>query len=94
MREAISQLEDVRQRLVQAIDAIDDPQTAFDAASEVREILRKTHDEIAELRTRAVGEIWERDKLSLSKLADRIGVSKARADEIIRTVKRRKASDV
>lgn len=94
VRQALDQLEDVRHELVKTIGALDDPQAAFDAASEVRETLRQMHDEIAELRTTAVGEIWERDQLSLAKLADRIGVSKARADEMIRTVKRRRESNV
>jgi hypothetical protein len=37
-----------------------------------------------EFRDRAIAEIWEAEKLSLAKLAGRVGISKARADQIVR----------
>lgn len=38
--------------------------------------------DIADLRTRSIGELWQADHLSLGRLAARIGVSKARADHL------------
>jgi hypothetical protein len=74
-------------RATAAVLALADPQTRYDSASEVRELLRKMHDAFADIRTDAAAAIWESEKLSLAGLAQRIGVSKSRADEIVRAAK-------
>lgn len=69
---------------VKAIEATPDPQEAFDAATGLASVLRRHADHAAELRTQAVARIWEKERISLSTLAGRIGVSKTRADQFIR----------
>ncbi len=87
VRHAVAGLEVAYQAVVQAIAEITDPDTAFGAASEVGGRLRKMREEVADIRTRIVGEIWQREELSLGKLAARIGVSKTRAAELAQAVK-------
>ena len=43
--------------------------------------------EASELRTQAAARIWQAEELSLAALAERIGVSKARADQLIRAAR-------
>jgi len=87
VRQAVAALETAYQAVLRAIADIADPDTAFSAASEVGDRLRKMREEVADVRTRIVGEIWQREELSLGKLAARIGVSKTRAAEIAQAVK-------
>lgn len=74
-----------------AIDAIEDPQAAFEVATGHQAKLRALHDKEEArsrgLRARQAVRIREAEELSLAKLADRIGVSKARADQLIRAAK-------
>ena len=56
-------------------------------------MLLKMRGVMANLRTRSVGELWEREQLSLAKLAERLGVSKARADEMIRAYKQSRRAE-
>jgi hypothetical protein len=91
VRQAIHDLDTAHRALVSAIEAIDEPDAALAASAEASERFLKMRGEIADLRTRIVGEIWERERLSLAGLADRIAVSKTRADEIIRTYKKQRA---
>lgn len=64
------------------------PQQAFEQATALREIGDQLVGKAADLRARMARRIWEAEKMSLASLADRIGVSKARADQFIRTTKR------
>ncbi|HEY3958668.1 MAG TPA: hypothetical protein VGM53_35345 [Streptosporangiaceae bacterium] len=64
-----------------------DPKRAFAAASSLTETLRQATITASELRARAVARIWDSDKMSLSGLAGQLGVSKARADQLVRGLK-------
>jgi hypothetical protein len=81
----------------EAADALDvlhktlDGITAMDGSAAKTEAIRDFAESVQELYFRAAsvrkGEmlrIREEEKLSLAKLADRVGISKARADQIIR----------
>lgn len=72
-----------------AIEAIatNDPQLAFEFASELRDRLDLLVGNAAELRALMVERVWESEQLSLAALAKRIGVSKARADQFIQAAK-------
>jgi hypothetical protein len=61
---------------------VQDPDAAFAASSEVSDLLRKMREEIGDIRTRIVGEVWRTEELSLSKLAVRFSFSKTRAAEL------------
>jgi hypothetical protein len=93
LRQVIRALVRNYDRATAAVLALADPQTRYDSASEVRELLRKMHDAFAEIRTDAAAVIRESEKLSLAGLAQRIGVSKSRADEIVRAAKAGKTAD-
>jgi hypothetical protein len=68
-----------------------DPQAAFTLASEHQEALRTLHGQeearASRLRARQAARIREKEKLSLAALADRIGVSKSRADQLVNLAK-------
>ena len=72
---------------------IDEPQAGFAAASQLTAALQTMLDEVAEMRAILVTRIYEADpaeKRSLSKLGERFGISKSRADQL---VQRGKAAD-
>lgn len=71
-----------------AIDADRDPTRAFRLATEVTETLRERTNDAANLRVVAATRTYEAERLSLSGLADRIGISKARAAQLINSSKR------
>jgi hypothetical protein len=62
-------------------------QEGIQLATECAETLRQMSDDISRIRNRIITDIWESEKLSLANLAERVGISKTRADQIIRTAK-------
>jgi hypothetical protein len=85
--QALDALAKAHKEAMAAIDAITDPQQAFERATTLANLLGDMRSEAAELRARTAARIWEAEELSLAALAERIGVSKARADQIIRAAK-------
>ena len=85
--EALDALTAAYRKAVATISAIPNPQRAFEYATQLANALRGTYEEASELRTHAAARIWEAEELSLAALAQRIGVSKARADQLIRAAK-------
>jgi len=85
------QLVRLYEQAIATIDAIEDPQVAFEVATEHQAKIRDLHDKeearASRLRARQAVRIREAEELSLAALADRIGVSKARADQLIRAAK-------
>jgi len=87
-------LESVEAALERAAQRVHElpPDDAFAAASELWNLLeaaeRRFNAAVAELRATTVGRIWTVNKLSLAALADRIGVSKTRADQFIRAARK------
>src|SRR5215211_6387960 len=85
--QALDALTTAYQEAVATINAIPDPQRAFEYATQLANALRDTYQQASELRTQAAARIWEAEELSLAALAERIGVSKARADQLIRAAR-------
>jgi hypothetical protein len=64
------------------IEAIDDPQEAFDRADELADGIRKVYDEQAtKLRAGQVARIWEAEEMNLTELAGRISRSQPRSKQ-------------
>lgn len=79
-----------------ALDAIrhlTDSQAKLEAAGKLVEVLRSRSDEAARIRHAEAVRIYEAESLSLAQLAGRVGISKARADQIIRAERQKEASD-
>ncbi len=79
------QLADALDQLQQVFDAIErttDPQRAFELATQLVDDLGALYSQAADLRARQVGRIWEAEKMTLSVLAERINVRKARAGQL------------
>jgi DNA-binding transcriptional regulator YiaG len=87
VKAALDELRRAYQQAADAITAADDAEAAFQGASELAEVMRQGADAAARLRAQMVRRIWESEQLSLAVLANRIGVSKARAAQIIDTTK-------
>ena len=85
--EALDALTAAYREAVATIKAIPDPQRAFEYATQLANALRDIYREASELRTHTAARIWEAEELSLAALAERIGVSKARADQLIRAAR-------
>ncbi|MFC0533958.1 hypothetical protein [Phytohabitans kaempferiae] len=77
-------------QVVAAIKAQGDPQRAFEGATRLADAMREAAESAADLRAQTAVRIWEEEKISLAGLAERIGVSKARAGQL---VQRRRAHD-
>ena len=89
---AIGALKRVYGDAADAVAAIPDPQSAFESATVLADTLREVAEAAAELRAQAVARIWEEEKISLAGLAERIGVSKARAGQLVQTAKKAKGN--
>lgn len=72
----------------EAIKAVPDPDEAFRRANELAEKIRQLNTAAAVLRTETAGRVWNSERMSLSVLADRIGVSTTRAHQLIKQVKK------
>ncbi len=70
-----------------AVEATRDPDEAFRHATELREATDRIVGAAAKLRARMAHRIWQAEGMSLAKLAARIGMSKARADQLIRAAR-------
>jgi len=84
---ALASLRDAYEQAVAAIHGDSQAQHAFESATALADLLRQLAENAASLRARAAARIAAEEKLSLSVLAARIGVSKARADQLIKSVK-------
>ena len=80
-------------RALAAIRATDSPQEKLEAAGRLVEALRARSDEAARIRHAEAVRIYETESLSLAQLAHRVGISKARADQIIKQAERQKEDD-
>ena len=75
------------------IDAMPGGQAKTEAIREVAEQIRHLWDRAAGIRKGEMFRIRDEEQLSLAKLADRVGISKARADQMIRAERQKEASD-
>ena len=76
-----------------AIRLIGSSQEKLEAAGRLIEALRSRSDEAAKIRHAEALRIFEAEKLSLAQLANRVGISKARADQITREVRQKEADN-
>jgi hypothetical protein len=84
---ALACLRDAYGQAATAIHGDSQAQHAFESATALADTLRQLAENAANLRARTAARIATEEKLSLSVLAARIGVSKARADQLIKSVK-------
>jgi regulator of replication initiation timing len=84
---ALTHLRDDYRQATQIITETVEAQEAFDSATSLADTLRQLAEQAAELRAQAAERIATEEKLSLAVLATRIGVSKARAAQLIQTAK-------
>lgn len=84
---ALADIDRAAKTAAAAIQAEPDPRRAFRLATDLTEVLRERTSDSAELRVLAATRIFEAEHMSLSSLADQIGVSKARAAQLIQTGK-------
>jgi len=75
--------------VLDAIRALTGPQERIDAAGKLTDGLRALFEEAAGIRHEDAFRIYESEKLSLAALAGRVGISKARADQIVRAARRK-----
>lgn len=92
-RQALDALSRAYEEAAAAIGAVEDPELAFELATELTEVLRVATNNAAEFRVETVGRIWSSNELSLAGLAKRIGVSKARAEQLVKSVKKAKETN-
>jgi len=76
--EALEQL----RRTFRAVEETTDPQQAFELATKLVDDLGGLYEQAADLRARQVGRIWTSETMTLSVLAERISVKKARAGQL------------
>ena len=88
VRRSIEEIREAYRRAAQSVDSAPVGREAFDLATTLRDFLDELQGEAAELRGRAARRIWESEELSLASLADRVGVSKARAAQFVRSGQR------
>ncbi|MQA15582.1 MAG: hypothetical protein GEV09_15875 [Pseudonocardiaceae bacterium] len=88
VRSALAEMDGAYARAIGVIEESTDLDLAFAAANDLAAHMRSLDAAAGELRVRIVGQVWHSERLSLAALADRIGVSKSRADQLIRAVKK------
>ena len=71
-----------------SIAALGDPQERLEAYSRLAEELRMVSDMAARHRGEEVLRIKDAEALSLAALAGRVGISKARADQLVRAARK------
>ncbi|MEO3871316.1 hypothetical protein ABGB18_21090 [Nonomuraea sp. B12E4] len=84
---ALADLERAFDSALMAIDADTDHNRAYNGATELVEMLRRLFETSGNQRALSAARIFEQEEMSLASLADRIGVSKARAAQLIKTAK-------
>jgi len=85
--DCIEAISDAYESATAMIRSNPDTQQAFEDASELASVLRDLGDNGADLRAEAVAKIWKTEELSIAGLAEKIGVSKARAGQLLKSAK-------
>ncbi|MFC4007952.1 hypothetical protein ACFOY2_12015 [Nonomuraea purpurea] len=89
-------LDSIQQAYNQAAAALQnssDLETAYQVATRLADNMRELADAAALIRAKSAQRIWESEQLSLSGLAAKIGVSKARADQLIKAARNSDQND-
>jgi DNA-binding transcriptional regulator YiaG len=86
--EAMHELRKAYEKATAAIRSAPKADTAFTSATTLSDKLREWADSAAGLRAETVARIADEEKLSLAVLANRIGVSKARAGKLVENARK------
>jgi predicted DNA-binding protein (UPF0251 family) len=78
----------VLRKKLDGIDAMDGSPSKTAAIRELAEAIQEIYNRAAEIRKGEMFRIRDAEQLSLAKLADRVGISKARADQLINAEKK------
>jgi hypothetical protein len=84
----LTALEEVARQAIAHVEGAQTSQQKLERAAALLAVLQVISNKVAELRSAAAIEIHDAEGLSLSKLADRAGISKARAGQIVQQAKR------
>ena len=76
-------------KTLDAIDAMEGSEEKTQAIRELAEEILKIWNRATEIRVGEMFRIKDAEQLSLAKLADRVGISKARADQLIKAAERK-----
>lgn len=87
VEQAIRTAVDAARAAIRDIRALPDPQSRIEAAGRLADSLRAAFEEAARIRHEDAVRIYEAESLSLAQLASRVGISKARADQIIKAAR-------
>lgn len=93
VRAALVDVERAHAVAVAAVTSAPDLDTALAAVNELAARVRKLSTADDELRTKVVQRVWNAERLTLTELADRVGVSKSRANQLIQSVKKEKEQE-
>ena len=85
--DASSALREAYRALACAVEATPDAGDAFERAGAVQGLAAEIARDAATLRARMVLRLQREEGMSLSQLAERIGTSKARADQLVRAAR-------
>jgi hypothetical protein len=88
VRSALDAVVRAHEQATALITAVEDADEAFRLATELRDTVDLLVGKAAGLRATMARRIYEREQLSLSGLAQRLGVSKSRADQFLQTARR------
>ncbi|GAA3168007.1 hypothetical protein [Nonomuraea roseoviolacea] len=70
-----------------ALQMSSDPEVAFGSATVLADALREMADDAALTRAKVAAQIREGEGLSIQALGERLGISKARADQLLRAAR-------
>jgi hypothetical protein len=87
--EALAELDRANERVLKAIREATNLDAALAAVKRSYNHMRRLADAHGEVRTEVAGKVWDAQRLSLSALADRVGVSKSRAEQLIKDVRKK-----
>lgn len=93
VRAALAEVDQAHDAATTAVTAAPDLDSALAAVNELAAHMRRLSDADAELRTQIIGRVWDAERLSLAALAERVGISKSRADQLIQAVKKSKGQN-
>ncbi|MGH3192343.1 MAG: hypothetical protein ACRDOL_34860 [Streptosporangiaceae bacterium] len=85
--EALAALRSAYDKSISVIGAIPDSRQAFQAATELGDVLGEWSQQAAKLRAAAAVRIAEDEQLSLAGLANRLSVSRSRAQQLMESGK-------
>lgn len=88
LQRALDVLDVSYEALAGRIRAWPDPEEAFTLATQLADAERRRADVAARLRAECAARIAEAEKMSLASLANRIGVSRARASQLLQAATR------